>query len=317
MNRSPARFLAVPVALAIATAIGLTAAGCGGEERQGEEGRSESSPSVSPPASSVPSSVSRSAPRPAPGPPMSAAIPALAAAYGDLNKALADVGANQKVALAILPVGRPAEPIVFGDIDPPQVAWSSIKVALAVAAERHHGGPMPATVAAITASDNAAAQSLWRSLGDDRQAAAAVTRVLREGGDDRTTVPAVAKRPPYSIFGQTVWPVANAARFTAGFACLPDAGRVRTLMGRVDGNQRWGADKLKSKTEVKGGWGPGRSSGYVVRQIAVITHRDGSQTAVAMVTFGTGTTMATGTTALDHVGVWLSRNARNLPRGFC
>ena len=59
-------------------------------------------------------------------------------------------------------------------------------------------------------------------------------------------MPAVVKRAPYTIFGQTSWSVVGAAQFTAGLACMPGGDRVRKLMGRVDGNQQWGADVLKT-----------------------------------------------------------------------
>lgn len=286
----------------------LVLSGCATDEEPGAP-----SPSAYLPSSASPSSVKR----PAPGPSVMSATAKLGAASLQLNKALEPLGLNQKVAVAIVPVGVKAAPIAIGDTGPAQVAWSTIKVPLAVAAERKHGGPMPQTVAAITASDNNAAQALWESLGTNEQAAAAVTRVLREGGDATTTVPAVVKRAPYTIFGQTSWGVDGAARFAAGLACLPGSARVRQLMGRTDGNQQWGAVSMKTHTEVKGGWGPGVNGGYVVRQIALLTFRDGSQTAVAMVTFGAGTSMASGTSALNHVGAWLSRNTKNLPRGYC
>lgn len=298
----------LPAFLAVVAVSGLAVSACG----TGEQPVTASSSSPSSSSTPVPS-----ARRPAPGPAMAVARVQLGAAALQLNQALEPLGLTQKVAVAIAPVGVVATPIVIGEVNPPQVAWSTIKVPLAIAAERKHGGPMPATVAAIAASDNSAAQALWDSLGSDEQAAAAVTRVLREGGDTRSTVPAVPTRSPYTIFGQTVWSAENAARFTAGLACLPGSERVRRLMGRVNGNQQWGAARMKAHTGVKGGWGPGTEGGYVVRQIALIGHRDGSQTAVAMVTFGNGTSMASGTAALDRVGTWLGRNAASLPRGFC
>ncbi len=298
--------------LAAVTVVGLAVSACGTGTGDDAGARSASS-TVS--ASASPSSTAVR--RPVPGPSMREAAQRLGMATAGLNKSLQPLGLGQKVAVAVLPVGIVADPIVIGDAEPPQVAWSTIKVALAIAAERKHGGPMPATVPAITASDNTAAQSLWDSLGTGAQAAAAVTRVLHDAGDGKTVVPSALRRPPYTVFGQTVWGVGDAARFTAGMACLRDSARVRRLMGRVNGNQQWGATAMRAGAEVKGGWGPGVEGGYVVRQIALITHRDGSQTAVSMVTFGAGTSMASGTAALNHVGAWLERQAENVPRGYC
>ncbi|MFT3899327.1 MAG: hypothetical protein QM728_03660 [Gordonia sp. (in: high G+C Gram-positive bacteria)] len=293
--------------LVAALAVGLTASACATDQK------------TAPPATSsayAPSSAPPSVKRPAPGPTMPQALGALGAATLGLNKRLEPLGLSQKTVIAIAPVGVPAKPIVIGD-PAPQVAWSTIKVPLAIAAERKKGGMLPQTVAAISASDNDAAQALWRSLGTDQEAAAAVTAVLREAGDPRTMVPAVAKRPPYTIFGQTSWSAENAARFTAGLACLRDGARVRDLMGKVGQSQQWGAATWRSPTEVKGGWGPGAAGGYVVRQNALITHRDGAQTAVAMVTFGNGTTMDSGITALNTIAGWLAAQRKNLPRGYC
>ncbi|MFT4201385.1 hypothetical protein [Gordonia sp. (in: high G+C Gram-positive bacteria)] len=292
----------------VALTIGLALAGCATDKPGATDETTSSAYVPAPPSSTVK--------RPAPGPSMAQATGRLGAAALQLNKRLEPLGLNQKVAVAITPVGVPAAPIVIGDAAP-QVAWSTIKVPLAIAAERKKGAMMPQTVAAISASDNDAAQALWNSLGTNEEAAAAVTRVLREAGDTKSVVPSTQKRPPYTIFGQTSWSAASAARFTAGMACLPDSARVRQLMGRVDANQQWGATTMKTPVEVKGGWGPGVSGGYVVRQNALITHRDGSQTAVAMVTFGPGTTMESGTAALNHVGAWLSAQSKNLPRGYC
>ncbi|QKT06549.1 hypothetical protein HUN08_04610 [Gordonia sp. X0973] len=295
----------------VGLSAGLLSSGCASDGESDSSGTSSSAYATS---SSAPVSTTR---RPAPGPSRAKALAALGAGALGLNKSLEPLGLNQKVVVAIAPVGRVDEPIVIGDNKPAQVAWSTIKVPLAIAAERKHRGPMPQTVAAIVASDNEAAQALWASLGDGQQASAAVTAVLREAGDRRTVVPATPKRPPYTVFGQTTWSAENAARFTAGMACLPDSARVRQLMGKVDAEQRWGAATLGARAGVKGGWGPGTGGGYVVRQLALITHRDGSQTAAAIVTFGSGTSMASGTSALNHVGAWLAKQEKNLPRGYC
>ena len=114
----------------------------------------------------------------------------------------AQVGVPVGVALA--PVGRgDSRPIMLGD-NTPQVAWSTIKVPLAVAAERQNG-PSTAESNAIINSDNASAEALWSSLGSDAVAARKVTAVLREGGDTQSTVPAQRLRAGFTVFGQTVW----------------------------------------------------------------------------------------------------------------
>ena len=63
-------------------------------------------------------------------------------------------------------------------------AWSTIKVPLVIAAMRKQNtGPVTAPMtAAITESDNAAAESIWAGLGDPDNAATQVEAVLRETG---------------------------------------------------------------------------------------------------------------------------------------
>lgn len=61
--------------------------------------------------------------------------------------------------------------------------------------------------------------------------------------------------------------------------------------------------------------GAGESGGYLVRQIGLITHRDGTQTAVAM--SAVGSSMGDGIAALNSIGNWLNRNVARLPRGRC
>lgn len=225
-------------------------------------------------------------------------------------------GTGLTVGIAIAPVGRnAAAQIVLGD-RAARVAWSTIKVPLAVAAERANG-PSAAETNAIVNSDNASAEQLWSSLGSDAEAAQRVTAVLREGGDTRTRVPAEHLRAGFTIFGQTVWTLPAAATFTAHLPCMPTTAHVISLMGEVAGNQQWGIEamRLPRSTAVKGGWGPGVDGGYLVRQIGLITYRDGEKTAVAM--SAVGGSMSSGIAALDAVGTWLDKNLATLPRGSC
>ncbi|MET9202200.1 hypothetical protein [Gordonia sp. NPDC003585] len=220
------------------------------------------------------------------------------------------------VGIAIAPVGGKAvTALTLGDKHS-RVAWSTIKVPLAVAAERENG-QSAAETAAIVNSDNASAEALWASLGSSTEAARAVTGVLREGGDTTTVVPSEQRRAGFTIFGQTVWPLPAAATFTAHLPCMPGTEHVVSLMGQVAGNQQWGVEIMRTPTStaVKGGWGPGESGGYLVRQIGLITHRDGTQTAVAM--SAVGSSMGDGIAALNSIGNWLNRNVARLPRGRC
>ncbi|MEY1676426.1 hypothetical protein AB4Z55_19845 [Gordonia sp. ABKF26] len=293
-----------------AIALGMAAllAGCaGGPEPE----------PVEPVTVTVTADPSASTPAPGPNAPTaSSTVPP--AAFGGLAASFRKVAASTglTVGMAIAPVGGSAVPaLTLGD-DAPRVAWSTIKVPLAVAAERANG-PSPSARAAIVDSDNAAAESLWSSLGGGQSAAGAVTAVLRDGGDTTTVVPATQRRAGFTVFGQTVWSLPDAATFTAGLPCLEGARNVVALMGQVAGNQQWGIEIMPAPraTAVKGGWGPGVTDGYLVRQIGILTFRDGQRAAVAM--SAVGGSMSGGVAALNSVANWLNSNLARLPRGRC
>ncbi|MFW0784535.1 hypothetical protein AAFP35_08420 [Gordonia sp. CPCC 206044] len=220
------------------------------------------------------------------------------------------------VGVAVAPVGGdPAAVLALGD-GQIHVAWSTIKVPLAVAAERE-SGISAAEEAAIVNSDNASAEQLWASLGSSEQAAAAVTAVLREGGDDTTLVPSRQRRQGFTTFGQTPWSLPSAAVFTANLECMPGTSHVVDLMGRVGANQQWGVEDMAAPASiaVKGGWGPGITSGYLVRQIGLVRFGDGRATAIAM--SAVAASMDGGIAALDVAAGWLDDNLTRLPRGRC
>lgn len=234
----------------------------------------------------------------------------LAASFAALTREL-----GQPVGVSMAPVGG-GEVVSLGE-QTPQVAWSTIKVPLALAAQRKNGR-MPAESPAIVASDNGSAEALWASLGTDQQAAAAVTAVLREGGDENSVVPSERRRPEFTIFGQTVWALPDAATFTANLPCLPDSEYVVSLMGQVAENQQWGIEVIPNRsTAVKGGWGPSAGGGYVVRQIGLLTRKDGKQTAFALTTYAPGASLSSGIAALNRVGQWLGARLAALPAGRC
>lgn len=224
---------------------------------------------------------------------------------------------SQPVSVSIVAVGTSATPRIDLGTLPTQVAWSTIKVPLAIAAERKNG-PQTSTAAAIQQSDNTSAEALWASLGSDQTAAAAVNAVLREGGST-ADVPSTRLRAGFTIFGQTRWPVPDAATFSAHLPCMSGTKRVIGYMETVAGNQQWGAEIMTkpSATAVKGGWGPGPTSGYVVRQIGFITNRDGSMSAITMATLAPGSSLGSGTAVLNQVAKWLNANVKALPRGSC
>src|SRR6266516_6120682 len=128
------------------------------------------------------------------------------------------------IGLAVSPVGLGQAAIELGTLRD-GVAWSTIKVPIAVAVESRSAGHPGAheqalLTEALTASDNAAAEALWGSLGPPDAAAAAVQSVLAAAGDTSTIVETEVLRPGYTPFGQTGWSLAAQVQFVAALPCL-------------------------------------------------------------------------------------------------
>ena len=89
--------------------------------------------------------------------------------------------------VVISAVGAKPTQLVFGDW-PTGPAWSTSKVPLTIAAlrEEHQPTVTDEMRAAITKSDNAAAERIWENLGDPVTAAHKIEAVLREYGDPTT-----------------------------------------------------------------------------------------------------------------------------------
>jgi hypothetical protein len=195
------------------------------------------------------------------------------------------------------------------------VAWSTIKVPLAIATLRkERSSAEPWAKKAITESDNAAAERLWSDLGPPEQAARQVQAVLRESGDVTTVVESRRLRPGFTAFGQTQWPLASQAQFAARLPCLADTGNVVDLMHNLVDEQRWGL--AAGGAAAKGGWGPGRAGGYLVRQFAIMPTTTG-KLGVALAAEPQAGTFAAGVDALDRMTAWLTAHASDLPGGSC
>jgi hypothetical protein len=154
------------------------------------------------------------------------------------------------------------------------VAWSTIKVPLAIAALRSDRSRARDLVAkAITESDNASSEQLWAQLGEPMDAARRVQGVIAEGGDTATVVESRRLRRGFTAFGQTQWTLIRQARFAAELASIPDAADVVDLMQQLTRGHRWG---LAAKGfAAKGGWGPGVHGEYLVRQFGIVTTQAG------------------------------------------
>jgi hypothetical protein len=166
--------------------------------------------------------------------------------------------------------------------------------------------------AAITRSDNAAADRLWTSLGGGQAAAQATEAQLREAGDEDTTIEYRRLRAEFSSFGQTRWGISEQAAFVAGMACTAAGPQVLGLMGQIDSSQRWGLGAAGVQAEFKGGWGPGiepgTASGYLDRQLGVLTI-EGRPLAIAIAAAPADGTHASGAQDLTAIARWVVQHA--------
>jgi hypothetical protein len=186
------------------------------------------------------------------------------------------------------------------------VAWSTIKVPLAIACLRAGSGDRDLVAKTITQSDNAASEELWTQLGDPAEAARKVQAVIHDAGDTTTAVESRRLRPGYTAFGQTQWPLVEQAQFAAALPGIPDAAPVVNLMHNLTTDHRWG---LAAKGyAAKGGWGPGVGGEYLVRQFAIVPV-DAGYIGVALAADAHDGVFETGVEVVDKLTDWLVRNA--------
>ncbi|MCG7279479.1 hypothetical protein MHJ95_10885 [Corynebacterium imitans] len=245
-----------------ASAVALAAAGCV---------LSACGPSEAPPTIVV-TSTEFVAPQPESVPSRTGA-PEVPAATDAQSLADAAVQAASHLGTAGAAVGGP-EGIVVAGFTEPTPAWSTIKVPIAIAALRADPSLSPDAAAAITASDNDAAQRLYTAAGE-----AGTNAVLAELGLG-TGVNTAPLRPEFSTFGQTPLSVVDEATMANTLACVSGAGEVLGLMGQVDPGQSYGLGTQGAL--FKGGWGPDESGMYQVRQFGLLPRGDGTYVPVAL-----------------------------------
>jgi hypothetical protein len=179
------------------------------------------------------------------------------------------------------------------------VAWSTIKVPLAIASVRAGVGSRELVVQTITQSDNATAEELWSQLGDPADAAQQVQAVIN---DPTTVVESRRLRSEYTAFGQTQWSLVRQAQFAALLPSIPDASGVVDLMHNLCADHCWG---LATKGfAAKGGWGPGTAGDYLVRQLGIVPLR-GGHVGVALAAQADDGVFETGVDMLNDLTNWL------------
>lgn len=233
-------------------------------------------------------------------------------AGSELDESFSSMAAGLPGTVTVTVAG--AGPLRSYGAEPGAVAWSTIKVALSIAAMRADAAAAQASMlSAITLSDNDAATRLWDLLGSPAQASAAVEGVLAEGGSP-ANVPVTAPRPPYTPFGQTEWPGAQAATFALNLPCIAGAGVVLDQMRQLGANQAWGLAGDPG-VAAKGGWGPEPDGKYLVRQIAVVPTDQGTL-GVSLIAVADDGVLATGTTMVDKLADWVRAHTKVLaPQG--
>lgn len=235
---------------------------------------------------------------------------ALAAEFASLTDILHAI-----VGIAIEAVGGRQRPLTLGEWTSGP-AWSTMKVPLVIAALREEDPPVVthAMTAAITQSDNNAAESIWEGLGDPITAAEKVEAVLQEAGDP-TVVQSQKVRPGFTAFGQTDWKLADQVRFLAKSACDSRNDLVFDLMGEIEAGQRWGLAELPNSRS-KGGWGPSPTGAYLVRQIGLAPTPSGIA-AIAIAVQPSSGTFDDGVAVISSISDWIQAHIGELPAGNC
>jgi hypothetical protein len=271
-------------------------------------------PSTAPAPATTPSAAAMSAAAPDPTT-VSAGDPAVASLQADF--AQFEPTLHAQAGIAIGAVGSTNAPTTLGDWQTGP-AWSTIKIPLALAALRQDDShtitdPMKA---AITESDNAAAESIWATLGSPVEAATKVQDVLKGTGDQDTIVPSEKRRAQFTIFGQTDWSLTHQVQFISSAFCDNANTPILALMGQIEPGQSWGLGTIAG-TQFKGGWGPSTTGNYLVRQFGVITTPNGVKVAVALAAEPESGQFDDGTTDLNHMAKWLTDHFASLPTGQC
>lgn len=213
---------------------------------------------------------------------------------------------------AVAKAGGPAAIAVVGAVagdDSAYPTWSTIKVPIAIAALRNDPGQASNASAAITVSDNAAAEALFASLPDG-----AADAVMNEAG---VSVPVNKEkiRSEFSTFGQTMLSTSQEATLASNLRCVEGSEQVVELMSQVAPGQSYGLGQLPG-ARFKGGWGPDTSGAYQVRQFGLVSAPQGD-VAIAMTALPPSGTYGEGQTILNAMASEISSQLELLPTSAC
>ena len=159
-------------------------------------------------------------------------------------------------------------------------AWSTIKVPIAIAADRENVASKELIDAAITISDNPATVTLFAGIGDKVTAAEKVETLLRENDSDADIL-SVMKKYEGARVGNSTWTLTRQASFATHLPCMNDASTTYDAMAEI---VEWQSDGLGNivGAHFKGGWsqefeGP---HSYTYRQFGTIPVASGPEEGV-------------------------------------
>ena len=194
--------------------------------------------------------------------------------------------------------------------------WSTAKVPIAIAALRKDPSLQGAMTQAIQHSDNAAAETLWGSLGSPEQAAEATSAVIREGSSS-ARVESQVVRPGFSSFGQSDWSLSAQADFASHLRCIRGSEPVVSAMGNIGNGGGYGLGTIPGAI-FKGGWGPNAAGAYGLRQFGLIPKSDGAgYVAVAIAVESPDGSYEAGQAELTAAAEFLRSKVDTLPEAAC
>ena len=194
--------------------------------------------------------------------------------------------------------------------------WSTAKVPIAIAALRKDPSLQGAMTQAIQHSDNAAAETLWGSLGSPEQAAEATSAVIREGNSS-ARVESQVVRPGFSSFGQSDWSLSAQADFASHLRCIRGSELVVSAMGNIGNGGGYGLGTIPGAI-FKGGWGPNAAGAYGLRQFGLIPKSDGAgYVAVAIAVESPDGSYEAGQAELTAAAEFLRSKVDTLPEAAC
>jgi len=219
-----------------------------------------------------------------------------------------ELGYNGAAAIAVAGIG--------GADDTAVAPWSTVKVPIAIAALRKDPSLHGTMTQAIQNSDNAAAETLWASLGTPEQAAEAAGSVIREGGSS-ARVESQVVRPGFSSFGQSDWSLSAQADFASHLRCIQGSEPVVSAMGSIGNGGGYGLGAIPGAI-FKGGWGPNAAGAYGLRQFGLIPKPDGAgYVAVAIAVESPDGSYESGQAELTAAAEFLRLKVDSLPEAAC